>query len=67
MSNPNQIYALIGTLSHSIEQINPGNAIFIRAKDEQEQEVLMREIALAVVGDVVKLSNGLYLILAAIR
>lgn len=67
MSNPIQIYALIGTLSHAIDQINPGNAIFIRAKDEQEQEALMREIALAVVGDVVKLSNGLYLILTAIR
>lgn len=61
------IYAIIGTKEHGEDLINPGNALLLRAKDEEEQNALMREVALAVRGDVVKLSNGLYLIITAAR
>lgn len=62
-----KIFAIIATDEHSNDRVDPGEAILIRAKDEEEQQVLMREVALAVRGDVVKLSNGLFLILTADR
>lgn len=62
-----KIYALIGTTDHDPEFIHPGYSLFIRARDSNEQQALMREIALAVSGDVVKLSNGLYMIVTAVR
>lgn len=62
-----KIYALIGTHEHSNENVYPGYSLFLRAEDKMEQEKLMREVALAVRGDVVKLSNGLFLILTADR
>ncbi len=61
------IYAIIATNEHTNEQVNAGNALLLRAKDEKEQQALMREVALAVRGDVVKLSNGLFLIVTADR
>ena len=61
------IYAFVGTREHGDDMINPGNSVLIRAKDEQEQEKLMREVALAVAGDVVRLCNGLYMMVTSIR
>ncbi|UOF92341.1 hypothetical protein LSG31_09335 [Fodinisporobacter ferrooxydans] len=61
------IYAIIATEAHDINIVNPGNSVLIRAKNEEEQQVIMREIALAVMGDVVKLSNGMYMIVTAVR
>jgi hypothetical protein len=62
-----KIFAVIGTEEHTNEQVYPGYSLFLRAKDDKEQDILMREVALAVRGDVVKLSNGLFLILTADR
>lgn len=62
-----QIYAIIVTEEHDDHSVNPGNQLLIRTKDKKEQEVIMREVALAVAGDVVNLSNGMIMILTAIR
>ncbi|GKU84185.1 MULTISPECIES: hypothetical protein [Niallia] len=62
-----KIFAVIGSSSHTNETINSGNALFIQAKEEKEQQSLVREVALAVRGDTVKLSNGLYLVITADR
>lgn len=62
-----QIYAVIATMEHDDQMVQAQNSLLIRAKDEEEQQTLMREVALAMSADVVKLSNGLYLIITAIR
>ncbi len=62
-----RIYAVIVTEEHDERMIVPGNQLLIRTKDEAEQTTIMREIALAVAGDVVKLSNGMILIVTALR
>lgn len=61
------IYAIIATQEHDETMISPGNALLLRAKNKEEQDVLMCEVALAVSGDVVRLSNGMYMILTSIR
>ncbi|MEG6584451.1 capping complex subunit for YIEGIA [Dendrosporobacter sp. 1207_IL3150] len=43
--------------------IQGGSALVVKAKDEEEQKKLMLDIAKAVKADVLKLSNGIYLIL----
>ncbi|RDI40088.1 capping complex subunit for YIEGIA [Falsibacillus pallidus] len=65
--NDLKIYAFIGLPKHTEEVIYPGDAVLLLAKDEDEQQVLMRDVALAVRGDVVKLSNGLIMIVTADR
>ncbi|MEH6944234.1 capping complex subunit for YIEGIA [Bacillus sp. JJ722] len=62
-----KIYAIIATQEHNDTMINPGNVLLLRANDKEEQDLLMREVALAVAGDVVKLSNGMYMILTSAR
>lgn len=65
--NELMIYAVIVTQEHDVNSVFAGNSLLIRTKDKREQEVIMREVALAVAGDVVKLSNGMILIITANR
>lgn len=61
------IYAVIVTQEHDMNTVEAGNSLLIRTKDKNEQEVIMREVAMAVAGDVVNLSNGMVLIITANR
>lgn len=66
MADRVRIYAFIGTTAHVSGVIDPGSAALILGKDVQEQKELVREVALAVAGDVVKLTNGLYMVLTSV-
>lgn len=62
-----QIYAIVVTEEHELNAVFAGNSLLIRTKDKKEQDAIMREIALAVAGDVVRLSNGMVMIVTANR
>lgn len=49
------------TLPH--HTISGGNAFVVEAQDEEEQEKIMLDIAKAIKADVMKTSNGIYLLL----
>jgi len=54
-----EILAIITTDENSISN---GKATMFICKDEEEQKKIMREVALALRADVVKLSNGMYIL-----
>jgi len=62
-----RIYAIVVTEEHDNQSVIPGNQLLIRTKDKTEQDVIVREIALAVTGDVIRLSNGMILNMTGIR
>ncbi|WP_148709093.1 capping complex subunit for YIEGIA [Falsibacillus albus] len=65
--NDMKIYAFIGLPHHTEDVIYPGDSVLLRAKDEEQQQALMREVALAIRGDVINLSNGLIMIVTNSR
>lgn len=55
-------YQILAIVTSDDENIKNGKATMFLCKDEQEKETIMREVALALKGDVVRLSNGTCLI-----
>ncbi|MFC4769178.1 capping complex subunit for YIEGIA [Effusibacillus consociatus] len=62
-TNPNYQILSIVTPDESI--VKNGKATMFICKDEQEQEILVKEVANALRGDVARLSNGVYLVVRA--
>ncbi|WP_110955924.1 capping complex subunit for YIEGIA [Anaerosinus massiliensis] len=54
---------IIAAVVLSCHKVTGGTELIIEARDEKEQEKLTVEISKAVKGDVMLLSNGIYLVL----
>lgn len=58
-----QTSTIIAAVVLSCHKVTGGTELIIEARDEKEQEKLTVEISKAVKGDVLLLSNGIYLVL----
>ncbi|MFC4769893.1 capping complex subunit for YIEGIA [Effusibacillus consociatus] len=58
----NQNYQILAIITTDESIVKNGKASMFVCKDEEEQKTIMREVAVALKADVVRLSNGVYLV-----